>query len=326
MKSVLFTVVLLLMSFTLFAQNRGTGFEMLNISPTSYSLSRAEATVSVPEGAASLHINPALLALNTSSSVDLGYSFWIEDVSNIFGGVNFKNDRHAIAFSFYSSGADDYEQRNTPSPEPNGTFSIQNLAIGAAYAYDFEYFSLGGAVQYLNESIYTYRASGYAFNMGIASQFLDGRIRTGASISNIGEMEELDVEATTLPTNFRAGASADLFEVTAPKNNELPILVSAYLDYMYPLSDNENTDLSDYRTSDPYFSLGLGFNIAEVVELSGGYKFKIEDILNREFEGYTERPFAFGASFIADNIKFDYALVPFSGWGTVHSIGIQYKF
>lgn len=315
MRSAFFTLVLLLMSTSLFAQNRGSGFEMLNISPTPFSLSRAEATVSVPEGSASLYINPALLSLNNSSSVDLGYSFWIVDVSNIFGGVNFKNGRHAIAFSFYSSGSDDYEQRDNASQESNGTFSIQNLSIAAAYSYNFSYLSLGGAIQYLNENNYTYRASGYAFNLGIAGQFLEGRIRTGASISNLGEMEELDIEPTTLPTNFRIGTSADLFEVSAQKNNELPVLVSAYADFVYPMNDNENKDFTDYKASDPYFNVGLAFTIAEVLELSGGYRTQDE-----------VRPVAFGASFISDNIKFNYALVPFSGWGTVHSIGIQYKF
>ncbi|MEX0720661.1 MAG: hypothetical protein WD059_08345 [Balneolaceae bacterium] len=325
MKSVFITAVLFLISAGAFAQS--PGLEMLNISPTPYSLSRAEATTSVAEGAASIFSNPALLALNRSSSMDLGYSFWIADLTNIFGGVNFLNGKQAIAFSFYSSGADDYEQRNNPAQESNGTFSIQNLSIAAAYAYDFNLFSFGGAVQYLNEENFTYRASGYAFNLGVARYFLDERIRTGASVSNLGEMSELNVTATTLPSNFKMGASADIVEISAQKNNDLPVLISAYTDFVYPLSDTNDKDYADYSPSDPHFNLGLGFKIAEVVELSGGYKFKIEDLLDRDFSGYSERPFAIGAAFISDDIKFNYALIPFNtGYGTVHSIGIQYKF
>jgi hypothetical protein len=148
MKSGLLSVVLLLTTSSLFAQ--GSGFEVLGIAPTPFSLSKAEATTSISEGAASIFSNPALLSLNEQSSIDLGYSFWIANVNNIFGGVNFKRDRSAIAFSFYTSGADDYESRNNPGPAI-GEFSIQYVSIAAAYSYDFEYFALGGAFQYLNE-------------------------------------------------------------------------------------------------------------------------------------------------------------------------------
>lgn len=325
MKTGFIFTLLMLLSGSLFAQN--SGLEMLNIAPTPYSLSRAEATVSLPEGAASIFSNPALLVYNDASSLDLGYSLWIANVNNAFGGVNFKNDKRAIAFSFYSSGSNNYEQRDGPSPDPNGTFSIQYLSIAAAYAYDFNYFSLGGAFQFLNEENYTYRASGYAFNLGVATHFMNERVRAGASISNLGEMERLIVEATTLPVNAKVGFAADIAEISAQKNNELPILISASTDFVYPLSDTNDRDYADYTASDPHFNVGMFFTIAEVVEVSGGYKFRTKDIFDGDFSGYTERPFSLGAGFITDNIRFNYALIPFkTGWGTVHSIGIQYQF
>ena len=315
MRPGLFFTFFLMISTALIAQERGTGFEMLNIAPSPYSLSKAEATVSIPNGTASIYTNPSLLALNPTSSLDLGYSFWIADISNIFGGANFKNNRQSIAFAFYTLGSDDYRQSDGPGPS-NGTFSIQYLSVAGAYAYDFEYFALGAAFQYLNEDIYTYRASGYAFNAGVASDFLDGRIRTGASVSNLGEMEELDVEATTLPANFKLGASADLFEVSAQRNNDLPILLSVFADYTYPLAEKSENNYEDYSPADPFLGLGLSLTLADVLEVSGGYRTKDE-----------ARPFSFGASFIAENITFNYALVPFkTGRGTVHSVGLQYQF
>ena len=315
MKSTFLTVLLFLMAgqVSLFAQN--SGFELLNISPTPYALSKAEATVSVTDGAASIYSNPALLSMNEFSSIDLGYSAWIAGVNNIFGGVNFKNGKRAIAFSFYTSGANDYEQRNNPGPS-NGTFSIGYISIAAAYAYDFNYFSLGGSFQFLNEQNYTYRANGYAFNLGIASQFLDNRIRAGASVSNLGEMQELVTEATTLPTNFRIGTSADVIRFLPPKNDDLPILVKVFADYVYPLQDTPGKDFADYTAGDPYFNLGLAFNIAEIIEVSGG--FKPDDEV---------RPVSFGVELQLSELAFNYALIPFNtGYGTVHSIGLQYKF
>ena len=85
MKTAFLGIIIFFSSTALFAQ--GSGFEVLSISPTPYSLSKAEATTSVSEGAASIYTNPALLSLNDYSSIDLGYSFWIANVNNIFGGV-----------------------------------------------------------------------------------------------------------------------------------------------------------------------------------------------------------------------------------------------
>ncbi len=313
MKTCSLSLLFVLMSTSLSAQ--GSGFEVLGIAPTPFALSKAEATTSIQDGAASLYSNPALLVYNKNSTIDLGYSFWIANVSNVFGGVNFRDGRRAFAFAFYTSGADDYEQRNGPGPS-NGTFTIQYVSIAAAYARDFTHFSLGGTFQYLNEENFTYRANGYAFNLGIASRFLEDRIRAGASVTNLGEMEKLNIEKTPLPTNFKIGTSADIYQFTPPKNDDLPIMISVYADYVYPLQETVDKDFADYSTSDPYFNLGLSFNVADVIQLSGGYKTQ-----------NNVRPIAFGAAFHTDEITFNYALIPFNtGYGTVHSIGIQYKF
>lgn len=313
MKTGLLTFAFLILSIPLVAQ--GSGFEMLSISPTPNALSKAESTTSLPDGAASIYSNPALLAYAKNSSIDLGYSFWIADVSNIFGGVNFVRDRSAVAFSFYTSGSSEYQQYNSPG-QSNGSFSIQYLSVAAAYAYDFSYFTVGGAAQYLNEENFTYNANGYALNFGLASQFLDERVRIGTSLTNLGEMGKLNIDSTPLPSTFKAGISADVVQFTAPKNDELPILISTSVDFVAPLKETSGKDFADYSASENYFNFGLNLTIAEVLEISGGYKTQ-----------NNVRPIAFGAGFMANEVTFNYALIPFNtGYGTVHSIGIQYKF
>jgi hypothetical protein len=317
MKTALLSILLLVAAQHVFAQSngQGNGFEVLSIAPTPFALSKAEAATATPDGAASIYSNPALLAYNNSSSIDLGYSFWIANVNNIFGGVNFKKGKRAVAFSFYTSGADDYQQYNQPG-DPNGTFSVQYISIAAAYAYDFNYFSAGGAVQYLNEEIFTYRANGYAFNFGLATKFQQDKIRLGASITNLGEMGKLNIRSTPLPTNLKIGTSADLIEFTAPKNNHLPILLTVYADFVHPLQETNGKDYADYKSSENYFNLGASLTVADVIQLSGGYKTQ-----------NNVRPISFGAAFNTEEITFNYALIPFNtGYGTVHSIGIQYKF
>ena len=255
-----------------------------------------------------------MLVFNPYSTINLGFANWITGDNNLFGGINLKKGNRAFAFAVYSFGGFDFEQRDEPGPS-NGDFSMQYLSIAGAYAYDFKWFSAGAAFQYLNEDIYPDKATGYAVNAGLARSFLDERLRIGASILNLGEMSKLNETSTDLPTTLKAGVAVDVFEFNPPKNKNLPILVSLYADYVHPYETIKNSDFTDYDQESDYLNFAISFNIANVIEISSGYK-----------TGDTERPITFGAGFFTQKLSFNYALIPFNtGFGTVHSIGIQYQ-
>lgn len=314
MRSTLALLIVLLFNASLIGQNTSTGFSMLESAPTPFGLALNEATTAVPEGSGSIYLNPALLVLNSQSSIDLGYSSWIEESNYIFGGANFINGNRAFSVGIYNSRIDGIEQRNNPG-DPNGEFSISYLSVSAALAYDFNFISLGVAGQYLNEENAQYQASGYAFNFGAASEFFDSKLRTGISVLNIGKLNELNNQSTPLPELLRAGISLDVFEFAPPKNADLPVLVSISSDYVLPLNKRESLQEGDVE-NDAYLNLGLRLNIAEVLELSGGYK-----------TGNTAKPLSFGVGLITDILNVNYALVPYRyGIGSLNSIGLQYKF
>ncbi len=296
------------------AQESRTGFTMLNNAPTPFSLGLNEASTSLPQGSGAIYINPALLSSNFGSSLDFAYSSWIQETNFLFGGANFVSGNRSIAIGIYNSKIDGFEQRNTPGPS-NGNFSISYLSLSAALAYNFDFLSVGIAGQYLNEDNYTFQANGYAFNFGLAANFYEGRLKAGASLLNIGEMEELNNQATQLPEEFRIGVGFDLFRFSPPKNDDLPILVTITSDYVSPLSDFQTNQSESFNT-DPFFNFGLLFDISEVVELTAGYK-----------SGDTAKPLAFGAGFKTDIVNVNYALIPYeTGFGTLHSFGLQYNF
>ncbi|MEP1150519.1 MAG: hypothetical protein ABJH08_02220 [Balneola sp.] len=314
MRSLLVLILSVLTSSLVFAQNTGTGFSMLENAPTPAGLALNESTTAVPQGSGSIYINPALLILNSSSSIDLGYSSWIEESNYIFGGANFINGNRAFSIGVYNSKIGGIEQRNNPGPS-NGDFAISYLSVSGALAYDFNFISLGVAGQFLNEENAQYQASGYAFNFGAASEFFDSKLKTGISILNIGKLDELNNQSTPLPELLRAGISLDVFEFAPPKNSDLPILVSLSSDYVHPLNERESLQTGDVET-ESYFNLGLRLNIAEVLQLSSGYK-----------TGDTAKPISFGLELMMDQITFNYALVPYRyGIGSLNSIGLQYKF
>jgi len=318
MKFILFVISFLFVPELLSAQ--ATGLQFLNIGPSAASLGSAEARTATLSGSSSIYFNPALLALEPTSSLDLTYGQWIGDQNNIHGGINLRNHnkQRAIALAFYSVQTGGIEQRDNPGPS-NGSFEVRNASISGALAYDLNLFSVGIAGQFLSEDYFVEQASGYAFNFGLARSFLNKRLRIGASLLNIGEMDELDIERTPLPENFRAGIYHEFRKFAAPGRNDFGFKLALHADYVYMLDEFDGSGLLDqtaFSNSRDFFNLAGSLTVAETILLQTGYK-----------TGDQERPVSFGAGILLDTLEFNYALVPFnSGFGTAHSIGIRYLF
>ncbi|MEX0894202.1 MAG: hypothetical protein WDZ36_00470, partial [Balneolaceae bacterium] len=170
--------------------------------------------------------------------------------------------------------------------------------------------------QYLREEVFQYRANGFAVNLGAAGQFLSRRLTAGVTVMNLGKMEDLNQEATRLPAVFRSGLSIHLVRLNAPGFEDLPVLISVHTDWMKPLEDSSSSDFINSEPRESFFNFGLTADFSEILELKAGYK-----------AGPTERPLSFGAGLNMDPVRFNYAIVPFStGFGTVHSVGLQYYF
>lgn len=308
-------LLLLILTSPLFAQqDTGSGMDFLNIAPSSYQLSIAEATSATLTGSSAIYSNPALLVMEPSSSAEVNYSLWIADVVNQYASVNFLNEDYALGFGVYNSRSNEFEARNQPGPS-QGSFSISYLSVSAAAAYKIGPVSAGITGQYLREEVFQLRANGYAFNAGIAAEFLRERVRVGAVLQNLGEMDELDQISTPLPSTFRLGAMANLVEFSTPGRNDLPILLSLHTEWIKPLEDLPG-DYTDREENDDFISVAMSADVADLIQLRGGYKF-----------GPTERPVSLGLGIIIDPVIVNYAMVPFStGFGMAHSIGVQFYF
>lgn len=296
-----------------FAQ--GTGFELLTTGPNTEALSLGEATTAYMLGASNIYTNPANLALEQASGFSADYTLWIGGLTNTHAAVNFKRDRSALAFGLLASEAGDFELRSRPGPS-QGSFRVSYLSLSGGYAYSIRNFAIGASFQYLREELYIYNASGYAFNAGISSHWFNRKLYVSAALQNAGRMDELNTEATRLPTLVRGGVHAQIFEFAAG-GNSFPVAVSLLSDIVVPvinedISSNSNT----LEQEEAYLNLGVSVTAAEIISLRSGYK-----------TGETTRPFSFGTGIIFNKITASYALVPFeTGFGTVHSIGVGYAF
>lgn len=310
----IYPLVFLLLAVTAKAGAQTSGFDILKFGPNTHAMSMNEAGAAVLLGASDLYMNPANLALEPTSSLSADYTLWIAGQNLSHVAVNFRRSNSAIAFGVLSSNGDDFEFRDRPGP-PQGTFSFTYLSLAGAYALSLGRFSAGITAQYLFEEAYIYSASGYAFNAGLSAVWWGQRLRTGFSLLNLGNMKELNNQSTPLPTRFKGGLSLYLFEFTPPKNEDLSIDVSLMADYVHPLEDTKLQNTS-YDPTNAFINAGLSFEIAQTISIYTGYK-----------SGDTERPFSTGVGINLESISFNYGMVPFStGFGTVHSIGMSYRF
>ena len=146
-------------------QDTGSGMDFLNISPSSYQLSLAEASTATLSGSSAIYSNPALLVMESYSSIEANYTLWVADVNNQYASVNFLNDDYAIGFGVYNSQSSGFEARNEPGSSA-GDFSISYLALSASAAYQMGPISAGFTAHYLREEVLQLRANGYAIQCG----------------------------------------------------------------------------------------------------------------------------------------------------------------
>lgn len=305
--------VLLFICGSSFAQQ--SGLDMLTIGPNAQALGLNQAVTAELLGAASLYTNPANLAFEQNSSLNGTYTLWIGDLDHSNAGVNLRKGSRALAFGFLGSQVNGIPLRgNQPGP-PDGTFNMSSVSISGGYAYRFGPLALGSTIQFLHEEFHVYNASGYAASFGAGARIMEGKVQLGASLLNLGEMSELRNEASSLPTTFSIGFDAKLLTFLPPKNDDLPVTVNLKNDWVFPIKSIRGTTQSE-PADDIYTNIALEFDVATIITLRTGYR-----------TGDTVRHWSAGAGITVANITVNYALIPFeTGFGTAHSIGVQYQF
>ncbi|NGP86968.1 PorV/PorQ family protein [Aliifodinibius halophilus] len=307
------TGILILLS-PIHSSAQNTGLDLLTIGPSARALSLNGAVTAEQLGASNLYTNPANLALENSSSLNAAYTLWIGDLNHTHAAINFKKGNRGFAFGFIGAQDDDIVLRTKAGP-PEGSFAISLLSLSAGYAYQLGPIAIGGSLQYLREEYYIHNASGYTTNFGAATQLWDKRLQLGMSLLNLGKMDELINQSTSLPTNLQAGFNAELLTFTAPENKNLPITVSLKNNWVVPVKTT-NTSSQGEAEREPYTNIAVEFDIAETILLHSGYK-----------TGDTVRHWTAGAGVKVGSIVANYALIPFeTGFGTVHSLGVSYQF
>ncbi|MBP3192422.1 PorV/PorQ family protein [Natronogracilivirga saccharolytica] len=319
-KRILTAALLLLITTPVLHAGGGqtTGMQFLLTGPSAHNMGISEGNTASLSGASSIFLNPSMLALEKQSSATISYMIWpATDTQNSFAGLAYRRDNDAFGVAFMSSLIDDVAFRQNPTQNPDGTFSVRYFSVATSYARNIGPLSLGLTGMYLHEQYFQQDAGGYGLNAGVGMNIFDERVRLGASLRNLGSMDELSETATELPTMLSFGADIRFLQFsTTAADDEIPLLVSFIGDFNLPLNEFEPEDGSISPQKDGYFNLGMELRVSDLIDLRGGYR-----------TGETERRFSLGAGLLISEFYFNYAFMPYeTGFGTAHAISLQYNF
>ncbi len=277
--------------------NAATGLPFLKLGVGARSIAMGEAYTAIAEDASSMFYNPGALAFSPSDEILLMHKQWIVQTTSEYLGSVIHSGDIIFGIGLNSTGVSGIEIREKPGPA-EGTFSQQNAAINGTVSYRIgSTFGIGASAKFLYEKIYVDEASGTAFDLGAfyrMNSFLD----LGASLSNLGSMNALRYEATSLPTMLRLGGA---FHDNL--SDEIATVTDA--DVVKVFNDNGTR-----------IHLGGEASYDNTFALRAGYQF-----------GYDEKGFSAGFGVHYAPIQFDYAYVPFkNNIGTTHTFSLIFRF
>jgi hypothetical protein len=310
----LFLWILLTIGQIFIIQAQSGGLQLLGIGAEPISLSLSETITAKGNGSASIFSNPANLAFDQQASVTASHTFWIQNSGNSHASVTIPGTRGTIGLGVLTSSIGEIQSYSQPGV-PSGSFDVNYYAFAGSYAIKFGPISAGITMMYLYEQLYQLSADGYGINAGISVRFLDNRIRAGSALLNSGRMELLAETRSPLPTLWKTGIWSDLAQFSVSGSSQIPILLSLGIDFAVPVNEDVASD-GFTSINNPWLSSGLEITVSDMLILRAGVR-----------TGDTKRRFSSGIGVNLENVRFNYAFVPFeTGFGLTHSLSLVYYF
>jgi hypothetical protein len=284
------------------AQSGGLAF--LKIEPNAEALAAGSALTATTNDAFATFINPAGLGGGRLSSVALTYNAWIGNTQLFDFAGRFRigeNGGLGVAVSSNTSG--DIEGRTQPGPA-SSTSSGTFLSAGVGYGHQIGPVRIGATGKYVLEKLFEYHANGIAFDIGTQIDVVKDRAWVAGAVQNLGSMEELNTQQTSLPSTYRIGVAVQPVTVEMAEDGSEPV-------HLYLSADILHRDDED-RT---YVQLGGWVEALDFLWVRAGY------LIDNEVRNLT-----LGLGLEYENVRFDYAYLPFTdGFGNAGQVvSLQY--
>lgn len=298
MKKVL--IIILLASAFALAQSAGnSGLSFLKFGFGARNIAMGDAGVAASNDLSALFYNPSRLVSTEMNEVMFMHNEWIQDVRSEVGGIKWNMFNLPWAVGFNVTTVDDIPVRERPG-DPISTFNANyffgSLSSGFTVIDDLDF---GATFKYLYEGLLNDESTGYGFDFGLNYATPIEGLTASTVIRNVGSMSELKVEKTKLPTEFRLGGAYNFG------------LKTSMLDFIIV------GEFQKYLDTDDIHLIGGGEIVYnETFAARVGYQ-----------SGYEARNFTGGVGIMWNNLRFDYAYMPFSqGLGNANLFSIQFKF
>lgn len=268
---------------------RQTGFVLLREGIGARAAAMGGAYTAVVGDQTAAYWNPAGVAALKGKDFVLMHQKSIQGINQAYGGWAFGNQKRGLALSLGVFSVGGFEARTEPTVEPLGTFGVYDLNAGISYAQRIgQRVYFGFNVRALHENIESESAWGVGVDLGVLYQVGIPGVMVGATYRNLGRMERLDLERTSLPRTVRLGASYVKNAVTMSADFRMP----------------EKGDLGA--------NFGLEYVVKEQLFLRGGF-----------LTGHDTRSWSLGVGVMRKNWRVDYAFVPVSdGLGSGHRVAL----
>jgi len=260
-----------------------TAAQFLKIGPGARAIGMGETYVGVSDDIYAVYYNPAGVAINKGNGqVAFSHTQWLADISYDFAATSLNLESLGSLFITVTSlRVPEDKVRTFDYPEGNGqNWDASSVAFGIGFARSLtDRFSIGFQAKYIQESIWSSSASGFALDVGTYYITPFNDLVIGASISNFGTKMQLDgrdiqinydpddnsntgpnnvpakyeMDQYDIPLTFRIGFSMDVVKTRY-------IRVKAALDATHP---NDNVE---------YLNTGIELAYDELFFIRGGYK------------------------------------------------------
>jgi len=258
-----------------------------------------DAGVAASNDLSALFYNPSRLVSTEMNEVMFMHNEWIQDIRSEVGGIKWNMFSLPWAVGFNVTTVDDIEVREIPGESIskfNANYFFGSLSSGFTVIEDLDF---GVTFKYLYEGLLNDESSGYGLDFGLNYFTPIEGLTASTVIRNIGSMSELKVEKTKLPTEFRLGGAYNFGHESSKTDFTIVTELQKYLD-----------------TDDIHIIGGVEAMYSKTIALRIGYQ-----------SGYESRSITGGLGIMWNNLRFDYAYMPFSqGLGNANLFSIQFKF
>lgn len=256
--------------------------------------------------------NPA--TLYTVSNLNLSVTF-LKHALDINSGavqyllpINWEDGKFSVSALFTNYGSFEYFNKNG---ESRGTFSANDLALGATYSNILDtnlYYGLG--VKFIYSNIEKYHSTAIALDAGLLYKLADERTNIAISLLNFGtQLTTFDGVVESLPNDLRIGFNHKL--------KGMPLLFN--LSFIN-LAESTNSFFERFKN----ITVAGEFNIGKYIDLRVGYSNYVRNALNNELDKGLAG-FNSGIGVKTDAIYFDYGASIYSSSLYLHRFTLKFN-